>query len=171
MTVGATEQLDLSRLRQIYNIQVGAHAPGDELEYMENTQQRIKDFLERASAETVVSDQQSDSDAKSIIWRPEDRRRRVSRVYALEPSPRVRQQSLTSPSKPTDVISEEEKAKDTLRLPPLSLPPVHNNVPLKLLPRNYSKRGHQLQESSRILTPEEWEDLKHCRYLRTKSSP
>ncbi len=153
----------------------------------QNTQRKVKEFLDKTSgaASDVASeasfDLQSVSDSSEYTTNPNawmetaaERKRRVNRVYAAETTYYV-------PVDAEDVFLGHDKRRQNppvrkpIRLPPLLLPPIHRGIqPLPLRRRSWTpcRRNEDEEEEcgdeeqSSVITDEEWEDLKHCRYLR-----
>ncbi|XP_033126446.1 uncharacterized protein LOC117124344 [Anneissia japonica] len=139
----------------------------EEEENMKETQRKIKDFLDRTCAESVCSDTET-----SNFWSTEDeKKRKVSRVYSLNTPYRSKACSTRSS---VLGIHHEPKAKKKLglQLPPMILPPIHTSCVYKPKARVWSvmksatgSPGPTTTGGS-MLSDEDWEDLKRCRYLR-----
>ena len=160
---------------------------------LDNTQQRIKEFLEKACADaarsrTKMAPTVSVSDLASIdeqqtsmpilvegVLAPEEKKRQVSKVYPMRsPSPHFTLTSHLQGSRSSSRVTRCDhppRGTSPLSLPPIILPPIRENKEFK--PRRCSLADIDEGEVyvSKPITEKEWRSLRKCRYLRIPDPP
>lgn len=187
------KSLDISKYKRM---QTPLVPEKNDVGFMDSTQHRIKEFLDKTCADAARSRTQigpavSLSDLASIdeqqtsmpilvegVLAPEERKRQVSKVYPMRtPSP-LHASHLFGAGHSTRSNSRVMRAEHPGRpgspfnLPPIILPPIRENKEFQPRRCSWSSSacGEEDQPLSKPVTEEDWRSLRKCRYLRIPQS-